>query len=120
MTVLTEKAGPGSCIIQEGDHWYSRDVVTVAAGDGITLEANTVLGQITVGGNYNIYDPDATDGTEAVAAILIYPVTGTAEATVLTRHAQVKSASLVWFDGATTNEKATGIAELATLGIITR
>jgi Bacteriophage lambda head decoration protein D len=118
MTVLTEKAGAGSCIIQEGDHYYSRDVVTVDGGAG--LAANTVLGKKTVGGHYVTYDPDATDGSEDVAGILIYPAVGTVEATILTRHAQVKSAALVWFDGATTNEKNTGIAALAALGIIAR
>lgn len=119
MTVLTEKAGAGSCIIQEGDHYYSRDVVTVEAGaEG--LPANTVLGKKTVGGNYKIYDPTAADGSEDVAAILIYPAVGTVEATILSRHAQVKSAALEWFTGATTNQKNTGIAELAALGIIAR
>lgn len=119
MTVLTEKAGAGSCIIQEGDHYYSRDVGTVDAGVG-GLAANTVLGKKTVGGNFAIYDPAATDGTETVAGILIYPAVGTVEATILTRHAQVKSAALAWFSGATTNQKNTGIAALAALGIIAR
>ena len=120
MTVLTEKLGPGSCIIQEGDHYYSRDVATVVAGVGVTLPANTVLGQITVGGNYVIYDPAATDGSETVAAILIYPVTGTADAAILRRHAQVKSPALNWFTGATAGQITTGIAGLAALGIIAR
>lgn len=120
MTVLNETLGPGSCIIQEGDHYYSRDVATVAAGAGVTLPANTVLGKITAGGNYTIYNPAAVDGSETVAGILIYPVTGTAEATILRRHAQVKSLALNWFSGATAGQKTTGIAGLAALGIIAR
>lgn len=217
MTVLTEKLGPGSCIIQEGDHFYSRDVVVVNAGDGVTYPANTVLGKITLGaissaaksggnaantgaltldaatpilagaqagvytvrcvavasnsgtfrvedpngyvlgdvavgatfsdqikfsiadgsqdfilgegfditiaagaGKYVIWNPANLDGSQAPAAILIYPVTGEEEATVIRRHAQVKSLALNWFAGATDNNKAAGIAGLATLGVIAR
>ena len=217
MTVLTEKLGPGSCIIQEGEHYYSRDVVTVNAGVGVTYPANTVLGKITVGavsaaaksggnaadtgvltldattpalanakvgvytvrcitaasnsgvfrvedpnglvlgdvavgstfsdgvkfsiadgtqdfvvgegfditvaagpGKYVIWNPANLDGSHVVAAILIYPVTGEEEATVLRRHAQVKAPALNWFTGATSGNKSTGIAGLAALGIIAR
>jgi len=217
MTVLTEKLGPGSCIIQEGEHFYSRDVVTVNAGVGVTYPANTVLGRIALGsisaaaksggnaantgaltldettpilagaqlgvyrvrcvavasnggtfrvedpngyvlgdvavgatfsdqikfsiadgsqdfilgegfditvgagsGKYVIWNPANLDGSQVVAAILVYPVTGEQEATVLRRHAQVKSPALNWFTGATDNNKLAGIAGLAALGIIAR
>lgn len=120
MVVLTEKLGPGSCLIQEGDHYYSRDVAVVNAGAGNTLDANTVLGKITATGKYVEYNPANSDGSEAVAGILLYPVTGEQEATIIRRHAQVKSPALVWFDGANTAQKNTGIAALAALGIIAR
>ncbi|MGV1823262.1 head decoration protein [Agrobacterium vitis] len=120
MTVLTEKLGPGSCIIQEGDHFYSRDVVVVAPGVGVTYPANTVLGKITASGKYAIYNPANSDGSQTVAAILIYPVTGEDEATVLRRHCQVKAPILNWFSGATDNQKTAGITALAALGIIAR
>jgi len=120
MTVLTEKFGPGSCLIQEGDHFYSRDVVVVAAGVGVTLPANTVLGQITASKKYTLYNPANSDGSEVAKAILLYPVTGEDEATILSRHCQVKSPLLNWFSGATDPQKTTGIAALAALGIIAR
>lgn len=217
MTVLIEKLGPGSCIIQEGEHLYSRDVVTVNAGVGVTYPANTVLGKIALGsisaaaksggnaantgvltldattpilagaqlgvyrvrcvavasnggtfrvedpngyvlgdvavgatfsdqikfsiadgsqdfilgegfditvaagsGKYVIWNPANLDGSQVVAAILVYPVTGEQEATVLRRYAQVKSPALNWFTGATDNNKLAGIAGLAALGIIAR
>lgn len=217
MAVLTEKLGPGSCIIQEGEHYYSRDVVTVNAGDGVTYPANTVLGQISLGaisaaakaggnaantgaitidattpilagaqagvytvrcvavasngGTFRVEDPNGyvlgdvlvgatfadqvkfsiadgsqdfvlgegfditiaagtgkyviwnaanVDGSQVVAGILIYPVTGEEEAAVLRRHSQVKAPALNWFTGATTNNKNAGIAGLAKLGIIAR
>lgn len=120
MTVLTEKLGPGSCLIQEGDHFYSRDVVTVSPAAGVTYPANTVLGKITATSKYVIWNPANVDGSQNVAAILIYPQAGEAEATVLRRHAQVKAEALSWFTGATSGNKTTGIAGLAALGIIAR
>lgn len=120
MTVLNETLGPGSCIISEADHYYSRDVETVIAGAGVTLPANTVLGKITASGSYAIYNPANADGTQNVAAILIYPVTGTAKGSLIKRVAQVKAPALNWFSGATTNQKNTAIAALAALGIIAR
>ncbi len=120
MTVLTEKLGPGSCIIQEGDHYYSRDVGVVSAGAGVTYPANTVLGKVTATGKYVVWNPANADGSETVAAILIYPVTGEEEAALLRRHAQVKIPALNWFTGATAGNKTTGIAGLAALGIIAR
>lgn len=221
-TVFTEKPGPGSCIIQEGEDYYSRDVGTIIAGAGITLAANTVLGKIsaagvvsaaqaavagntgngtlalanpaftagsdlgvytvscttgggagvgkfrvenpdgdyvgeaTVGtafagpvkftisaggtafvegdsfnvtlsqaagasdGSYAIHDPAATDGSQVAAAILIYPVTGTDDAAILTRHAQVKSQLLVWKTGVNSNQKTAASAALKAAGIVVR
>lgn len=120
MTVLTEKLGPGSCIIQEGEHFYSRDVVVVNAGVGVTLPANSVLGKITATGKYVIWDPENADGSQTVAGVLIYPVTGEQDATVLRRLSQVKTPALNWFSGATSGNKTSGIAGLAALGIIAR
>lgn len=120
MTVLTEKLGPGSCIIQEGADYYSRDVGVVSAGAGVTYPPNTVLGKVTATGKFVEWNPSNTDGSQTVAAILIYPVTGEEEAALLRRHAQVKIPALNWFTGATAGNKTTGIAGLAALGIIAR
>lgn len=119
-TVFTEKPGPGSCIIQEGEDYYSRDVVSVIAGVGVTLDANAVLGKVTASGAYVLHDPAASDGSEDAAAILIYPATGTEDAAVLTRHAQVKSAMLVWKSGMTDNQKTAALASLKAAGIVSR
>lgn len=120
MTVFNQKAGPSSCIIQEGEHYYSRDTETVVAGADTTLPANSVLGVITAGGNYAIHDPAAVDGTENAAAVLIYPVTGTADAVVLKRHCQVKSDQLSWITGIQTADRDDALAALSGFGIITR
>jgi Bacteriophage lambda head decoration protein D len=120
MTTFEQKAGPGSCIIQEGAHYYSRDEATIVAGTGLTLPVNTVLGQISADGNYAIFDPAAVDGTEVAAAILVYSVTDTEKAAILSRHAQVKSAELNWISGISSTDKTAGVTALAGLGIIVR
>ncbi|WP_068420051.1 head decoration protein [Labrenzia sp. OB1] len=121
MTVLTKKSSPGSCIISEGDHGFSRDTGSVVVPADKIYEANTVLGQVTANKTFVKYDPDAEDGSETVAAILIYPATeGTSDRALLRRHAQVIASELVWFDGATPAQKTTGHTELETLGIIAR
>ena len=67
MPTLTEGRHPGGFLVWEAFRDYCREVVTVAAG---TLEPGTVLGKITVGGKYVAHDPDATDGSQAAAAVL--------------------------------------------------
>lgn len=119
-TVFTEKPGPGSAIIQEGEDFYSRDVVSVIAGSGVTLDANTVLGKVTASGAYVLHDPAASDGSQNAAAMLIYPVTGTEDAAIIARHAQLKSQLLVWKSGITTNQKTAAIAALKAAGIVVR
>jgi len=118
-SVLYEKAGPASCLISEGEDGYSRDEEDVDAGAG-SYEANTVLGQVTATGVFKAYNPAHTDGTEHVAGILLYRVTGRAARTVLKRFAQVKSGELVWFAGASDAQIAAGKAALAALGVIVR
>jgi hypothetical protein len=67
MPTLTEGRHPGGFLVWEAFRDYCREVVTIAAG---TLEPGTVLGKVTVGGNYAAHDPDATDGTETAVAVL--------------------------------------------------
>lgn len=120
MSTLTEKYGPNSCVISEGEHGYSRDEVSVAAGAGVTLPGGTVLGRITATGVFVIWNPANTDGSQVVAAVLSSPVTGTQKSSVIRRLSQVNTSLLNWFSGATAPQRATGIAGLATLGIIAR
>lgn len=119
MVVLTEKPRTGEYLISEAEHHRSRDVETIEAGVD-TYEPGTVLGKVTAGGAFKIYDPAAVDGTESVAGVLFERTTGTAKRTVHKRAAQVDSASLAWFDGATAPQIATGTAELEALGIVVR
>jgi len=67
MTTLVEGKHAGGFLIWEAFRDYTRETITVAAGN---LEPGTVLGKITASGNYAPQDPAATDGTETAVAVL--------------------------------------------------
>ena len=67
MTTLTETTHPGGFLVWEASRDYTREVVTIAAGD---LYPGTVLGKVTASGNYAAHDPAAVDGTETAVAVL--------------------------------------------------
>jgi Bacteriophage lambda head decoration protein D len=121
MTVLTEGQHTGEAIISEEDGNYSRDVVTLIAGQN--LGAMSVLGKITASGKYTLMDPAAADGSQNAAAILFDNVDATAadkKAVVLVRVASFNGKELVWKSGMTAPQIATSTAALKTLGIIVR
>lgn len=115
--MLNEQKRAGEFLIAEGNGSISREKVTIASGAGV-LEPGTVLGKITVGGKYDVYDADVdpADGTETAAAILYAGVDATSadvEAVVIARHAEVDETLLTGID-------AGGKADLAALQIIVR
>ena len=67
MTTLVEGTHPGGFLVWEAFRDYTREVITVAAGD---LYPGTVLGRITASGKYAAHDPAATDGTESALGVL--------------------------------------------------
>jgi hypothetical protein len=110
-TVATEFTGGGlTFTIADGSTDFASGdafTITVAAGSGKVKE----------------YNPANTDGSAVPAGILYDAVDATAadkRGVILARHAVVNAAELVWFSGASANQKATGLAGLALLGIIGR
>lgn len=121
MTVLTEGSNRNAeFIISEAEHYRSRDVGTVVGGVSPGLVAGTVLGQLTAGGNLVPYDKDAVTGAEDIVGVLYQEAIGTVERTYIIRASQVKADKLVWGDGYSGGEIATGEAALLALGIIVR
>jgi hypothetical protein len=83
------------------------------AGEGFTLTI----------GKYRGYDPANTDGSQAALAVLFAAVDAAAAdkpGVAVVRDAEVNSAELSWFAGASGEQKATGLAQLAGAGIIAR
>jgi hypothetical protein len=87
------------------------------AGDGFTITVAAVAEK------YKLYDPANTDGSERVAGIMYDACDASAAdkaGVIVARDAEIVAADLLWFSGATTDQKTAGRAELARLGIISR
>ena len=101
---------------------YSRDQVTVAAGQN--LELGAVVGRVTATAKIKRFDPAATDGSEQPAGILLEAVDATLadrdDGILLARHGIVASHAVVWPAGITPEQKAAAIAALETRGILIR
>jgi len=123
MTILTEGPHTGGFLIWEVLRDFTRETVTLASGTG-KLAPGTVLGKLTTGGKYTGLAPAATNGSQNAAGILWDAVDATdADApgvVILRGPAIVSRHEIVWPDGATEAQIATGITALATLGLILR
>ena len=103
-------AGPVNFTIADGGTDFAagdRFTVTVAAGSG----------------KYKEYNPANTDGSQTALAIALDAVDasgGDTPAVIIARHAEVNAAELIWFSGATSDQKTTGLGQLATQTIIAR
>lgn len=120
LNTTTEGTHPFEVILRNGDS-IARDKVTVVAGQN--LKVGAVLGVITASGKYAEHDPDATDGSENAAAVLLADcdaTAGDATALVLNRYAEVKSALLVFKASITAPQKAAALAALAAKNIVAR
>ena len=122
MPAMQEPINLGDLLKYEAPNLYSRDRVTVAAGQ--TLPLGTVLGQITATGKVKQIDPSATDGTQVAAGVLMQACDAAlAERTdglVVARHAIVSDHALQWPTGITTGEQQAAIAQLKSLGVLVR
>lgn len=117
--VLTRARRPGEAILSEASGNRSRDNLTLAASQD--FPANTLLGKVTVGGQYKAWNPDAEDGTEDAVALSIYAAkTGAGETksiAAVTTDAELMARNIAWPAGADAADKALAAASLATVGI---
>ncbi len=108
--VGTAYAGPVNFTIAAGATDFAagdRFTVTVAAGSG----------------KYKEYNPANTDGSEVAVAVLVENTDATLAdkpAVAITRQAEINAAEIVWFTGATSDQKAAGLAQLQAKNIIAR
>ena len=118
---ITETNRNGEVLLSEANGALSREVVTIAAGQN--LQAGAVLGKVSASGEYVAFDPAATDGSEAAAAVLLYDIDASAEAakaTAMVRLAEVASDLLVWPAGITAAQISTALGQLAGNYVIAR
>lgn len=122
MPVITESLNLGDLLKYEASNLYSRDQVTVAAGQNLVL--GTVVGIETATAKVKQIDPAATDGTEVAVGILATSVDASLidreDGILIARHAVVADHALTWPAGITPLDKATAIAQLKAAGVLVR
>ena len=122
MPVITEGLNLGDLLKYEAPNLYSRDQVTVGAGQNLPL--GTVVGLVTATSKLKQIDPSATDGSQYASGVLMQAVDATLidreDGLMLARHAIVADHALAWPDAITAAEKLAAIAQLKSLGILVR
>ncbi|HBO3862330.1 head decoration protein [Pseudomonas aeruginosa] len=122
MPVITEGKNLGDLLKYEAPNLYSRDQVTVGAGQNLPL--GTVVGLVTATAKLKQIDPSATDGSQYAAGVLMQAVDATLidreDGLMLARHAIVADHALAWPAAITAAEKQAATLQLKSLGILVR
>lgn len=121
MNAILEQNRLGDVLKYEAANLYSRDEVTVASGQNLTI--GTVVGVVTTDGKVAALDPSASDGSEAAAGVLcesVDTVSGDKQSWIAARHAIVSEDGLIWPDGISAGQLAIALSELKNLGILVR
>ena len=122
MTAIKESLNLGDLLKYEAPQLYSREIVTVQAGEVLPLGA--VLGQVTASTKVKALDPSATDGSAVAAGVLIEACEGLTgdrpDGLIAARHAILADHALVWPVGITVSQKQTAIQQLKALGLLVR
>jgi hypothetical protein len=121
-TVFVEPMNLGDLLKYEAPNLYSRDRVTVVAGQNLPLGA--VVGMVTATAKVKQIDPSATDGSQYAAGVLMQKcdahLADRDDGLMIARHAIVSDHALQWPTGITTGEQQAAIAQLKALGILVR
>lgn len=121
MAALTEMTRLGDLVYWEEDARFSRENVVVASGS--TLAIGTVVGKVTATGKVVQINFSGNDGSQNAYGVVIddYDATnGDVRGVAIVREAVVNDSKLVWPSGATAEQKANALAQLAAKGVITR
>lgn len=123
MNVINQALNLGDLVKYEEDCLnYSRDVVTVEAGQNLPL--GCIVGRVTATGKVKQLDPGAEDGSHLPVGILLDAVDATLidreDALILARHGVVASKAVIWPVEITTDQQAAITSQLASIGILIR
>lgn len=122
MPDIQEPLNLGDLLKYEAPNLYSRDQVTIAAGQ--TLPLGAVLGMVTATGKIKQIDPSASDGSQYAAGVLMQPADAylgdRSDGLMLARHAIVADHALAWPTGIAQAERQAAVAQLKALGILVR
>lgn len=118
---LNEVWHDGGFLVSEANGHQSRDQITLTGATKVY--AGTVLGTITASGLFAPLNIAGADGSQTASGILFGTrdvTTANANATVVTRNAEVNASELIWPAGATAPQIAAATAQLKALGVILR
>ena len=122
LPVLKEPMNLGDLLKYEAPNLYSRDRVTVAAGQ--TLPLGAVVGVVTATGKVKQIDPSATDGSQYAAGVLMQDADAHLAdrhgGLMVARHAIVSDHALQWPSGMAAAEQQDAILQLKALGVLVR
>ncbi|CAK0777453.1 Head decoration protein [Gammaproteobacteria bacterium] len=122
MPHVSEPTNLGDLLKWEEEQLYSRDQVTVAAGQNLPI--GTVMGRVTATGHFKAFDPTAGDGSEQAVGILLGHIDATLidrdDGLMLARAGILASRYVVWPVGITATQKVTALEQLAKLGVMLR
>ncbi len=122
MPILQEPLNLGDLLKYEAPNLYSRDRVTVAAGQTLVLGA--VVGVITATGKVKALDPSASDGSQFAAGVLIQACDAALmerdDGLMVARHALLADHALTFPVGITQAEQLAALQQLKNLGVLVR
>ena len=122
MSVMTQPNDLADLLRFEAESRYSRERMTLAAGNNLTLGA--VIATDSATGKIAPLDPADTGSLNQASGVLINDCNATStdnpDALVVVRHAIVLRDALIWPAAITAEQKAAAIAQLRALGILVR
>jgi hypothetical protein len=103
---------------------YSTSAISLTVADGANdWDIGDVIHVTVVGGDFQILNPAATNGTQVASAILYAPVNATdgdTRCTVTARGTAVNGNELIWPDSISAANRAIATQQLARAGIVIR
>ena len=121
MTVAIEPNNLGDLLKFEAPSLYSREEITVAQGQNLTL--GTLVGQESETDLIKALNPAATDGTQNALGALIADTDALAantKAVIVTRDAILADHAVVWPTNITLEQKTAAIKQLEARGVMIR
>lgn len=121
MTVATQPNNLGDLLKFEAPSLYSREEITVAQGQNLTL--GTLVGQESETDLIKALNPAATDGTQNALGALITDTDALAaniKAVIVTRDAILADHAVIWPTTITLEQKTAAIKQLEARGVIIR
>jgi len=122
MSVMTQPNDLADLLRFEAESRYSRERMTLAAGNNLTLGA--VIATDSATGKIAPLDPADTGSLNQASGVLINDCNATStdnpDALVVVRHAIVLRDALIWPETVTAEQQAAAIAQLRDLGILVR